>query len=136
MRSSITSRTVTAGYSVEQRPQHVLADDDGCGDGQRAARHRPLAAGRDVGLLELAEDPPARRRVTLAGVAQLQRPRRAMKQFGADMMFEERDRPADRRRRAPQLPPRTGKAALVDRRDEDLHGVDAVHRSPRVRCSR
>ncbi|MGY4311503.1 hypothetical protein ACVWW1_000806 [Bradyrhizobium sp. JR3.5] len=41
-----------------------------------------------------------------------------MKQFGADMMFEERDRPADRRRRAPQPTPRTGKATLVDRRDE------------------
>ena len=52
---------------------------------------------------------------------------RAVEQLGADMVLQERDRPADRRRRSPQAPPRPGEAALVHGRHEHLHRVDAIH---------
>ena len=95
---------------------------------QRAARRRPFTAGQDVGLLKFGEHPPAGRRITLAGLAQLDRPRRAMQQFGTDMGFEESDGAADGGGRAAGA----GKTALVERRDEDLHGIDTVHHSPPV----
>ena len=91
----------------------------------RGAERSP--AGRQVGLLEVDQDAAAGGGVTLAGLAELDRARGAMKQLGADMRLEEGDRAADRRRRPAEPPARAGEAALVDGRHEDFHRVDAVH---------
>jgi len=50
-----------------------------------------------------------------------------MEQLDPDMGFQERDRAADRRRRPPKQASGARKAALIERRDEDLHGLNAVH---------
>jgi hypothetical protein len=50
-----------------------------------------------------------------------------MKQLGADMLLQERDRAAHGRRRPAEASARTGETALVDNRHKDLHRVDAIH---------
>ena len=87
-------RLIFVHEGFEDRPQNIFAGDDGRGQGQRAARRRAFAAGDEIGLLEFDEDAAARRDIALAGLAQLERPRGAVKQFGPDMVLEEGDRAA------------------------------------------
>ena len=113
--------------SVEHRPQDIFAGDDRRGQRQRAARGRAFAGRSDIGLLEIDQHAAAGGGVALAGLAQFERAGGAMKQFSADMLLEEGDRAAHRRRRSAEAPARTGEAALVDGRHKDLHRVDAIH---------
>jgi hypothetical protein len=114
---------------VEHRPQDIFAGDDGRGEGKRAARGRAFASGCDVGLLEIDQHAAAGGDIALAGLAQLERACRAMKQFGADMLLEESDRPAHGGRRPAKAPAGASEAALVDGRNKHLHRIDAIHLS-------
>ena len=55
-----------------------------------------------------------------------------MKKLHANMTLEEGYGAAHGGRRASELAARPRKAAFVQRGDEDLHGVDAVHRLLRI----
>ena len=99
---------------------------------QRAARRRPLAGGDDVGLLEFGQHPSAGRGIALAGLAQLDRPRRPMQQLGADPRLEEGDGAADRRRRAAELAAAPARLPSSSADDEDLHRIDTIHDSSRA----
>jgi hypothetical protein len=50
-----------------------------------------------------------------------------MEEFSPDMRLEKGDRPANRSGGPTEPTSRRGKAALVQRGYEDLHGVDPVH---------
>jgi len=50
-----------------------------------------------------------------------------VKQLGADMVFKEGDRAADRGGRLAEPAPGAGKAALVEGSHEHFHCIDAVH---------
>ncbi len=55
-----------------------------------------------------------------------------MEQLHANMALKEGHGAAHRGGRASELAARPGEAAFVERGDEDLHGVDAVHRLLRI----
>ena len=92
----------------------------------RGAERSPAAS--DVGLFEIDQDAAAGGGVALAGFAQLERARRAMKQFSCR---RDASRKAMARLTAagdlPKAPAGAGEAALVDRRHKHFHRVDAVH---------
>ena len=75
------------------------------GHGQRAARGRAFAGCQQVGLLKIGEHAPAGGSVALARLAQLERSRRSVEEFGADMLLQEGDGAANRGRRAAELAP-------------------------------
>ena len=112
---------------VEHRPQNVFAGNDRRGKRERAARRRAFAAGNNVGFLEIDQHAAAGGDIAFAGFAQLERAGGAMKQFGADMLFEKGDRAAHGRGRPAEPPSRARETALVDRRHKHLHRVDAIH---------
>src|SRR5262249_39071060 len=88
---------------------------------------RALARDHDVGLLELGEHASARGDIALPLLAQLDRPGRAIQQLRVGLLFEERDRAADRGGRATELATRRREAPFVDRDDEHLHCIEAIH---------
>jgi hypothetical protein len=55
-----------------------------------------------------------------------------MEQLHADMALEEGHGTAHGGGRASELAARPSEAAFVERGDEDLHGVDAIHRLFRI----
>ena len=67
----------------------------GARDRQRAARHRLLAGGGHVGILELGEDAPAGRGIAFARFAQFDRSRRPVQQLRADPLLQKGDGAAD-----------------------------------------
>src|ERR1700737_2547227 len=106
---------------VKDRPQDIFAGDDRRSNGQRSARGRPFAGRNDVSLLKIDQNAAARGGVTLTGLAQFERPRRAMKKLGADMGLEEGDRTAHGSRRSAQASARSSETPLIDGRHKDLH---------------
>jgi hypothetical protein len=50
-----------------------------------------------------------------------------VKEFGANMLLQKGNSAADRRWGAAELAAGPGKAAFVERRHKDFHGVEAVH---------
>jgi hypothetical protein len=116
---------------VEDRSQHHLSRQHGRRERQRAARRRPVARGDGIGLFEFSQDPSARCRIAFTGLAQFDRPRRAVQKLRADMRLEESDRAADRRGRTAELATRGCETSFVERHDKDLHRIDTVHQSSR-----
>ncbi len=112
---------------VEHRPQDIFARNDRRRKRERAARRRAFAAGDNVGFLEIDQHAAAGGGVALACLAQLERTGGAMKQLGADMLFEKGDRAAHGRGRPAEPPSRARETALVDGRHKHLHRVDAIH---------
>jgi len=117
---------------IQNRMQHLLAAGDRRRHGKGAARGRSLACRQDIGLLEIGQHAPAGGGIALAGLAQLDQACRAVEQLHADIALEEGHGAADGGGRASELAARAGKAPFVERGDEDLHGVDAVHRLLRI----
>ena len=111
---------------VDDGPQDARAEHHRRGHRQQSARRRLRAGRREIGLLQVRQDPPARDRVALAGLAQPQRPRRPVQQFHPDLVLEKSDRPGDRRGRAVQPPRRPRQAAFIDRGNKSPDRVDPV----------
>ena len=118
--------------AVQYRTQHLLAAGDRRRHGKDAARGRSLACRQDISLLEIGQHAPAGGGVALAGFAQLDQACRAMEKLHTDMIFKKGHSAAYGGGRATELASRPGKAALIERGDEDLHRVDAIHRLVRV----
>lgn len=85
---------------VDDGPQDARAEHHRSGHRQQSARCRLRAGRREIGLLQVRQDLPARDRVAFAGVTQPQHPRRPVQQFHPDLVLEKGDRPGDRRGRA------------------------------------
>src|SRR3954447_14924276 len=115
---------------IEDRPQHHLTRHHGRSDREQAAGRR-ARPGRDVvGLLQFGEHAPTDRDIALALLAQLDGACGPVQQLGTDPLLQESNGAAHRRRRTAELAARSGKAAVVHRKDKHLHRIQTIHTSP------
>src|SRR5262249_42030777 len=94
---------------------------------ERAAWQRAFSGNADIDFLELGDHTPTRSDIALPFLAELDRACRSVQQLAAGPLLEERDGAADRGRRAAKLAAGGREAPLVDRDDEDFHGIKAIH---------
>ena len=83
---------------IDDGTQDLLAADRRRRHGQRTPRGGLLARRHHLGFLQIDENTAARGGIALADLTQLDRAGGTVKQRGADLLLEERDGSADRRR--------------------------------------
>jgi hypothetical protein len=113
---------------LDDRAHVASAEDQRRGHGEESLRRQRLLAGAALGVVEIGEHPPRHREVALAGLGELERPRRSPEHDRAEPLLDRRDRAGDRRGRAAERPSCGGQAAALHGDDESAKGVEAVQR--------